>query len=109
MDAGVVDQFLTVPKDDPTWHEISLASACYPASLAYGKIGLGHPMAACLEKWGVKARDLGWFEVNARKPDILGYNFYPDFAFGWGESKEQRTEDFTKDRSIPLILIVRHT
>ncbi len=81
---------------------LRLASACYPASLAYGKIGSGHPFAVSLEKWGVKSQELGWFQSNARKPDILGYNFYPDFAYGWGENKEQRTKDFTKEGTIPL-------
>ena len=100
--AFVMDSFLSIPKDDPNREDISLAAACYPASLAYGKIGLRHPLAAYLEKWGVSPRDLSWFETNARKPDILGYNFYPDFAYGWGENKEQRSKDFTKDGTIPL-------
>ena len=99
---GVVDRFLSVPKDDPNLQELSLASACYPASLAYGKIGSGHPFAMSLEKWGVKTKELGWFQSNARRPDILGYNFYPDFAYGWGENKEQRSKDFTKEGTIPL-------
>ncbi len=99
---GVVDQFLGVPNGDPSRLELTLASSCYPASLAYGKIGAGHPFAAFLEKWGVKSQELAWFRSNARKPDILGYNFYPDFAYGWGESQEQRTKDFTKDGTIPL-------
>jgi len=99
---GVVDNFLSVPKDDSSGHELSLSTACYPASLAYGKISPQHPLSVFLEKWGVKSQELAWFRSNARKPDILGYNFYPDFAYGWGESQEQRTKDFTKDGTVAL-------
>jgi beta-glucosidase/6-phospho-beta-glucosidase/beta-galactosidase len=41
-------------------------------------------------------------ERNARKPDLLGYNFYPDFAYGWDERPDHRTNDFTKHGTIPL-------
>ena len=99
---GVVDSHIQIPKDDPGWQEISLASACYPASLAYGKIGSVNPFAALLEKWGVTAREMDWFRSNARKPDILGYNFYPDFGYGWSESAEQRTKDYTRDGTVPV-------
>jgi beta-glucosidase/6-phospho-beta-glucosidase/beta-galactosidase len=99
---GVVDSYIQVPKDDSHWQEISLASACYPASLAYGKIGADHPFAAFLEKYGVRNREVAWFEKNARKPDILGYNFYPDFAYSWGDRPNQRTKDYTEDGTIPF-------
>ena len=99
---GVVDSQIQIPKDDPRREEIGRASASYPASLAYGKIDASNPFAALLEKWGVKARDLAWFGANARKPDILGCNFYPDFGFGWNENPENRTKDFTRGGTAPL-------
>ena len=99
---GVVDSHISLPKDDARWQEISLASACYPASLAYGKIDAANPFAAWLEKWGVTGRDMDWFRANARKPDILGYNFYPDFGFGWNDRPENRTKDFTRAGTVPV-------
>jgi beta-glucosidase/6-phospho-beta-glucosidase/beta-galactosidase len=99
---GVVDQFIQIPREDPRWQEVSMASACYPASLAYGKISLDHPFVAFLEKNGAKAGDLTWFERNARKPDLLGYNFYPDFAYGWDERPDHRSNDYTKGGTVPL-------
>jgi beta-glucosidase/6-phospho-beta-glucosidase/beta-galactosidase len=99
---GVVDSHIPISKDDPRWQEVSLASACYPASLAYGKIGTANPFAPLLEKWGVTGREMDWFQANARKPDILGYNFYPDFGFGWSDSPENRTKDFARGGTLPL-------
>jgi beta-glucosidase len=99
---GVVDSHILLPKDDARWQEIGLASSCYPASLAYGKIDAANPFAAWLEKWGVPLRDMDWFRANARKPDILGYNFYPDFGFGWNESPENRTKDFTRGGTVAI-------
>jgi beta-glucosidase/6-phospho-beta-glucosidase/beta-galactosidase len=100
---GVVDQHIDVPKDDPRWQELHLASSCYPASLAYGKVGSAHAMAGFLEKHGVESADLTWFDKHANKPDILGYNFYPDiFAFGWGNEPGRRGNDFTRHGTVPL-------
>ena len=98
---GVVDQYLETPKGDPHWPEVSPAADCYPASLAYGKVTAGHPFAAFLEKKGAKTSDIAWFEKNAALPDILGYNFYPDWAYGWGESPAQRKNDYTKGGTVP--------
>ena len=99
---GVVDSHIQMAKDDPQREEIGRASASYPASLAYGKIDASNPFAALLEKWGVTPRELEWFRANARKPDILGYNFYPDFGFGWNDSAEGRTKDYTRGGTVPL-------
>jgi beta-glucosidase/6-phospho-beta-glucosidase/beta-galactosidase len=99
---GVVDRYIQIPKDDPRWQEVSLASACYPACLAYGKITPAHPFAAFLEKSGVKAGEIAWFEKHARKPDIIGYNFYPDFSSGWSERSAKRTTDYTKGGTVPI-------
>jgi hypothetical protein len=96
---GVVDQYIEILKDDPKWLDIHLASACYPASLAYGRVGNAHPMAVFLEGHGVTAADLNWFDKQAKKPDILGYNFYPDFSFGWANSPDKREIDFTRHGS----------
>jgi hypothetical protein len=100
---GVVDQYLQVPKDDPRWQQISPAADCYPASLAYGKISANHPFAAFLEQNGARAGEIAWFEKNSRQPDILGYNFYPDFAYGWDERPDHRNNDYTKGGTVPLI------
>lgn len=99
---GVVDSHISLPKDDPRREEIGRASASYPASLAYGKIEAANPFAAWLEKRGVTAREMEWFGPNARKPDILGYNFYPDFGFDWNDSPENRTKDFARGGTMPL-------
>jgi beta-glucosidase len=98
---GVVNNHIQIPKDDARWGAIELASSCYPASLAYGKIDAANPFAAWLEKWGVTAHELDWFHSYARKPDILGYNFYPDFGFGWNENPENRNKDYTRGGTVP--------
>jgi beta-glucosidase/6-phospho-beta-glucosidase/beta-galactosidase len=99
---GVVDEYIRIAKDDPSWQAISEASACYPACLAYGKIPPDHPFAHALQNWGVTPDELAWFQKHASKPDILGYNFYPDFSYGWGEEAGNRTTDFTKSGTVPL-------
>ena len=97
---GVVDQYLAAVKSDLRWPEISAAADCFPASLAYGKVAGGHPFAAFLEEKGASAVEIDWCAKNARRPEILGYNFYPDFAYGWNESPERRNNDFTKGGTI---------
>lgn len=99
---GVVDQYLG-SKDDSKFQEMHLASSCYPASLAYGKIGANHPLVPWFENYGIKEAELAWFFKHAKKPDILGYNYYPDiFAFGWGDSVEARKRDYTKNSTVPV-------
>jgi beta-glucosidase/6-phospho-beta-glucosidase/beta-galactosidase len=99
---GVVDQHIKISRDDPRWQQISPAADCYPASLAYGKITASHPFAAFLEQHGAKIQDIAWLERNARKPDLLGYNFYPDFAYGWDERPDHRNNDYTEGGTVPL-------
>ncbi|HEY3839378.1 MAG TPA: family 1 glycosylhydrolase [Bryobacteraceae bacterium] len=87
-----VDGFLPKPADP----ELRRAAAAFPASLAYGKVKSGHPLAAFLEQHGANAREIAWFVRNHATPDILGYNYYPDIhdyhQFG----------DFTRHGSLPL-------
>jgi hypothetical protein len=104
---GIVDRYIETPKDDPHWQEVSLAAASYPASLVYGKVSPNHPFAAFLEKFGATSREISWFEKHTGKPDILGYNLYPDFLNGWGERPDLRTNDYTKHGTIPLAKAAR--
>jgi hypothetical protein len=99
---GVVDRYIQISRDDSRWQQISPAADCYPASLAYGKISVNHPFAAFLEQHGAKTQELAWFETNPRKPDLLGYNFYPDFAYGWDERPDHRNNDYTKGGTVPV-------
>lgn len=99
---GVVDQYIQVPRTDPRWQEVSTASACYPASIAYGMVPAAHPFAEFLAKYGGKAGEIDWLAKHARKPDILGYNFYPDYAYGWDVRPDLRRIDFTKGGTVPL-------
>jgi beta-glucosidase len=88
----VADGFL--PKD--SGDELRKAAAAYPASLAYGKVRTGHPFGAFLVQQGIRREDLAWFDTHATRPDILGFNYYPDIhAF----SKEG---DFTRHGRLPL-------
>jgi beta-glucosidase len=87
-----VDGFL--PKgSDPA---LRRAAAVYPASLAYGKVQPDHPLSPFLVQHGAAPSDLAWFQTNHARPDILGYNYYPDIHayrdFG----------DFTRHGSLPL-------
>ncbi len=100
--AGVIDSHLKLAKDDARREEVGWASESFPASLAYGKVPGTNPFAAILEEWGVPSKELEWFSTNARRPDILGYNFYPDFGFGWNESPENRNKDYTRGGTVPL-------
>ena len=58
--------------------------------------------AELFEPW-VADCPLQWASPNApSKPDILGFNFYPDFRFGWSNSREARRRDFTRNGTVPL-------
>jgi beta-glucosidase len=76
--------------------ELRNAAASYPASLAYGKVQEGHPFAAFLLNQGIAASDLAWLYRNAAKPDILGFNFYPDIR------NFRKDGDFTRHGTVPL-------
>lgn len=91
-----------VPKEDPGFEAIQLASSCYPASTAFGKVDAKHPFWAWLVKHGVKEPDIEWIFKHAAKPDILGYNYYPDFGFGWGNDPKDRTRDFTRGGTVSV-------
>lgn len=81
VDASVsyfMDQVLSSGSpQDPQNQELRNAAAFYPASLAYGKVRGGHPLAAYLTDHGVAPMDLEWFQKRTQVPDILGYNKYP--------------------------------
>jgi hypothetical protein len=101
--ASVADAYARLPADDPRWPEFRLASSYYPASLAYGKIIPGHPLADLLMAHGVKEAEVAWFQQHAARPDMVGCNSYPDFGFGWsGQPPEARKNDFTRRGSMPL-------
>lgn len=94
---GAVDSYL--PKGvatDSGMKDLRTAAAAYPASLAYGKVSGAHPFAAFLEQKGVAAKDIEWVSSHAQKPDILGYNYYPDIF------KYAKDGDFTRKGAVPL-------
>ena len=83
-----------LPKDaDP---ELRKAAAAFPASLAYGKAPAGHPLQAFLGRQGVAADKLDWFRQNVARPDILGFNSYPDIG------AYRKDGDYTRHGSLPL-------
>ena len=100
---GVVDRYASLPPDDARWEEFRLASSYYPASLAYGKVPAGNPLAEFLVANGVKPSEIDWFERHGAKPDMVGCNSYPDFGFGWsGEPTSARKNDFTRKGTVPM-------
>jgi beta-glucosidase len=64
-------------KDKALRRDVNRAAAFYPASLAYGKVGLDHPFAKVLRECKVPEADIEWFQNRAAKPDIVGCNSYP--------------------------------
>lgn len=76
--------------------ELRKAAEVYPASLAYGKVSPGHPFAEFLRRQGIPAADIDWFGSHPAKPDILGYNFYPDIR------AYRQHGDFTRHGAVPL-------
>jgi beta-glucosidase len=82
-----------LPKDAGA--DLRTAAAAFPASLAYGKVGPEHPFAKFLQAQGAAA-DLEWFRHRSGKPDILGYNNYPDIR------AYRRFGDFTRHGSLPI-------
>jgi hypothetical protein len=52
-------------------------------------------MGAFLRNQGIAEDDLAWFERRARKPDILGFDFYPDIEV------YSQNADFTKNGTVP--------
>jgi hypothetical protein len=87
-----VDGFLPKPVDP----ELRMAAGAFPASLAYGKVGAGHPFAEFLLRQGVSAADVAWFERNVGRPDLLGFNYYPDIR------AYRQFGDFTRHGKLPL-------
>jgi beta-glucosidase len=55
---------------------VDLLWACLASSLAYGLVDPDGPAAGCLVALGCRREDLAWFRARARKPDLLGYNYY---------------------------------
>ncbi len=100
---GVLDRYAGYGTDDPRREEFSLAAAWCPASLAYGLVAQGHPLAEFLIAHGIPEAELEWLRRNAARPDILGTNAYPDFYFGWkNEPAEARSNDYARQGSVPL-------
>jgi beta-glucosidase len=92
-----VDGFL--PKagtEDARYKELRRAAAVYPASLAYGNVQPGHPLAEFLVEHGVASAEIEWFTRNSSKPDIVGYNSYPDVGL------DARHADSTLQGKLPL-------
>lgn len=76
--------------------ELRTAAAFYPSSLVYGKVNVEHPLAAFLKEHGVTDEEVAWCHAHAQRPDVLGFNYYPDLFNFWGEG------DFTRKGMIPL-------
>ena len=76
--------------------ELRNAAAAFPASLAYGKVRAGHPFANFLVQQGLRPEDITWFHTRAAKPDILGFNYYPDIH------DYSKDGDFTRHGTVPL-------
>ena len=88
---------------DPLEDELQSAVATYPASLSYGMIRAGHALVPFLHKYGASDSEIGWFEQKAQKPDIVGYNYYPDIAAaGWKPGIDQENVDFSGNGARPL-------
>jgi beta-glucosidase len=82
--------------EDPAQVELRTAASAFPASLVYGKVDSKHPFFEFLVKHGVATGDLEWIHAHSNKPDIYGYNYYPDsFDF-------QKNGDFTRHGTVPL-------
>ena len=75
--------------------EMHKAADSFPASLAYGKVQEGHPFGDFLVQQGIRHEEVVWFHTHAAKPDILGVNYYPDFAFA-------KEGDFSRHGKLPL-------
>jgi beta-glucosidase len=87
-----VDGFLPKGSD----RALRQAAAAFPASLAYGKVPEGHPLAAFLIQHGAAEKEVAGFQTNHAKPDVLGYNHYPDIH------EYRNFGDFTRHGSLPL-------
>ena len=99
---GNVDAFL--PKGaaaDPAMKDFRSAAAAYPASLVYGRVSPSDPFAEFLKQKGVALKDIDWVSQHVQKPDILGYNYYPDIF------KYAKEGDFTRKGSVPLLQAAR--
>lgn len=79
----------------PVNPELQMAAASFPASLAYGKVTPGHPFGEFLRQQGVTAQQIDWFQHHSGKPDILGYNSYPDYSY-------KQDGDFTQRGRVPI-------
>jgi beta-glucosidase len=101
---GLLAKALPVLDDPAANGEVRKAAACYPASLAYGRVTTGHPLSQFLKSHGVEPEELAWFEKRARRPDILGYNQYPDIGNGFHEGVDNTklSVDFTKNGALPV-------
>ena len=84
-----------LPKDAD--EELKNAAGSCPASLAYGKVTRdAHPFGAFLRSQGIPSKDVAWFYKNNAKPDILGFNYYPDIR------AYRQFGDFTRHGKVPL-------
>ncbi len=81
---------------DPKLRELRIAASSYPASLVYGKVKPGDAFEEFLVRHGIAETDIAWVQQHVSKPDILGYNYYPDIF------KYAADGDFTRKGSLPL-------
>lgn len=82
--------------EDPEHREMRRAAAAYPSSLAYGKVRPGDRFADFLLKHGLTRDELEWFIAHAARPNLVGFNYYPDiFVFS-------QEGDFTRKGKVPL-------
>ncbi|MGP8258316.1 MAG: family 1 glycosylhydrolase [Methanoregula sp.] len=81
---------------DPRLRELHLAASSYPASLVYGKVKPGDAFVEFLIGQGVAEADITWVQQRVSKPDILGYNYYPDIF------QYAKDGDFTRKGTVPL-------
>jgi len=86
---------------DPQYKELRMAAAIFPSCLTYGRIGEKHAFIDLLLKHGVKPDDISWVAKHAQKPDILGFNYYPDIHAYGGEG------DYTRHGKLPLSIAAR--
>ena len=52
----------------------------FAGMLAYGAVPRDHPTARAVLRLGLPESALEWFRGQAARPDIVGFNDYPDFA-----------------------------
>lgn len=93
--------FSDLDADDPATESLRAAVGSFPASLAYGKVPLKHPLSELLTSLGVPPSELDWLAENGERPDVFGYNHYPDIV------DYPNGPDFTLQSTLPLAQAAR--